>query len=243
MQHSFDIDIAKDYGILEAILLNNLWFWIEKNKANKQNFYDGYYWTYNSTKAFNELFPYVTQRQIQNALLHLRNEEILQTGNYNKLAYDRTLWYAFTKKGECIMQKCKMEDTEMENGKNENVTPIPDINTNDKTTNINPVINTDKSNDEFEELWKLYPRKQGKTNAYKAYKKALKQGVSNNEIKQGIENYINYINIEKVKPEYIKHGSTWFNGQCWNDDYSIKKEVTTKDLAESGMFDFSDFRS
>lgn len=143
MQHSFDIDIAKDYGMLEAILLNNIQFWIEKNKANNTNYYDGYYWTFNSTKAFNELFPYVSQRQIQNALKHLRDEGILQTGNYNKLAYDRTLWYAFTEKGECIMQKCKMEDVKMLNGLGDNVQPIPDINTDNKTKDINTNINAD----------------------------------------------------------------------------------------------------
>lgn len=126
MQHSFDIDIAKEYGILEAILLNNLWFWIEKNRANGTNYYDDNFWTYNSTRAFNELFPYASQRKIQTALAHLKDEEIIITGNYNKSAYDRTLWYAFTKKGKSIMQKCKMENTELVNGSDENVTPIPD---------------------------------------------------------------------------------------------------------------------
>lgn len=135
MQHSFDIDIAKEYGILEAILLNNLWFWIEKNRANNINYYDGYYWTYNSTRAFNELFPYVSQRQIQCALKRLIEEEILQTGNYNKVAYDRTLWYAFTEKGKCIMQKCKMEDAKMLNGLGKNDEPIPDIKPSSKPSN------------------------------------------------------------------------------------------------------------
>lgn len=126
MQHSFDIDIAKEYGVLEAILLNNLWFWIEKNRANGTNYYDDNYWTYNSTRAFNELFPYASQRKIQTALAHLKDEEIIITGNYNKSAYDRTLWYALTKKGKSIMQKCKMENAELVNGSDENVTPIPD---------------------------------------------------------------------------------------------------------------------
>ena len=137
MQHSFDIDIAKEYGILEAILLNNMWFWVERNKANETNFYDGHYWTFNSTKAYTELFPYVTQRQIQNALKHLRDEDILQVGNYNKLTYDRTLWYAFTEKGKCIMQKCKMDCVKMSNALCNNVQPIPDINTDNKTSYIN----------------------------------------------------------------------------------------------------------
>lgn len=126
MQHSFDIDIAREYGILEAILLNNLWFWIEKNRANGINYYDDNYWTYNSTRAFNELFPYASQRRIQTALTHLKEEGIITTGNYNKSAYDRTLWYAFTKKGKSIMQKCKMDNANSVNGNDENVTPIPD---------------------------------------------------------------------------------------------------------------------
>ena len=132
MQHSFDVDIAKEYGILEAILLNNIWYWIEKNKANEVNFYDGFYWTYNSTRAFNQLFPYVSQRQIQNALKKLKEQELIQTGNYNKIAYDRTLWYAFTKKGECIMQKCKMDYADLLNGIDKNAQPIPNNKPNSK---------------------------------------------------------------------------------------------------------------
>ena len=81
MYHSFDTELAEKYGILEAILLNHLLFWIEKNKANEINFHDGYFWTYNSTKAFSKLFPYASQRQIQNALKHLKEEGIIQTGN------------------------------------------------------------------------------------------------------------------------------------------------------------------
>ena len=136
MQHSFDIEIAEKYGVSEAILLQHLWFWIEKNKANEVNFYDGTYWTYNSAKAFVKLFPYMTQRQIQNALKRLKEKGIIKTGNYNKSSYDRTLWYAFTELGKSIMQKCKMENTNLSNGLHKNVTPIPDINT-DNNTNIN----------------------------------------------------------------------------------------------------------
>ena len=135
MNHSFDKDIAAAFGLAEAIILNHMQFWIEKNEANGKNFYDGSYWTYNSTKAYAEIFPYLSQRQIQCALKHLRDEGILKTGNYNELAYDRTLWYAFTEKGKCIMQKCKMEDVKMSNGFDAQVKPIPDINTDNNTDN------------------------------------------------------------------------------------------------------------
>lgn len=50
--HSFNPLLAKEVGIECAILLYNIEFWIEKNKANNKHFYEGRYWTYNSTKAF-----------------------------------------------------------------------------------------------------------------------------------------------------------------------------------------------
>lgn len=221
MQHSFDIDIATEYGVLEAILLNNMWFWIEKNKANDTNYYDGHYWTYNSTRAFAELFPYASSRKISNALKRLIEEGVLITGNYNKVAYDRTLWYAFTKKGECIMQKCKMEDTKMSNGIVENVEPIPDINT-DIKPNSKPNINISSIfEQEFEEIWSMYPKKQGKSNALKAYIKARKNETSKEDVWIGLGNYIAYIKANKTATQYIKNGSTWFNQECWNDDYSV----------------------
>lgn len=135
MQHSFDIDIAKEYGILEAVLLNNLHFWLEKNRANGTNFYDGDYWTFNSAKAFAELFPYASKRQIEKALMHLREEEVIKVGNYNKLKYDRTLWYALTEKGKCLLHFGEMPVTNRGNGQHTDVTPIPDI---------NPTVNPDK---------------------------------------------------------------------------------------------------
>ena len=144
MQHSFDVELAKEYGILEAILMQNIYFWIEKNKANKKHFYDDRYWTYNSKKAFSELFPYASERQIKYSLEKLIKLEILITGNYNKQWSDRTLWYSFTDKGLSIVQKCQMQNTNLSNENRQNcpmttdnnVQPIPDINTYINTDNI-----------------------------------------------------------------------------------------------------------
>lgn len=115
MIHSFDSEIAEKYGILEAVLLNHIYFWIEKNRANEQNFFDGHYWTFNSTKAFSELFPYASEKQIKKALMHLRDDGILITGNYNETAYDRTLWYSISEYGICLIEKRQYETSEKDN--------------------------------------------------------------------------------------------------------------------------------
>lgn len=126
--HFFDIDIAKLYGVNCAVILQNIWHWVKKNEANGKNFYDGTYWTYNSTKAFQELFPYLSQKQIETALKKLRDDGIIITGNYNALKYDRTLWYAVTEKGKSILLVGEMETTSKGNGNPPEGKPIPDIN-------------------------------------------------------------------------------------------------------------------
>lgn len=214
MNHSFDIDVAIRYGVNAAVLLNNIYFWCEHNRANGTNFHDGHYWTYNSRKAFSELFPYMTQRSVATALDKLIDDGIIITGNYNQSAYDRTMWYAVTEKGKSMLQKCKMEKTESENGNSQNVEPIPYINT-DKNQSYNTYIN------EFEELWKKYPKKAGKEMAKKAYIKARKDHIEKETIETGLDKYIKYLKEMQTEERFIKNGSTWFNQHCWNDEYRI----------------------
>ncbi len=136
--HQFDTEIAEIYGVNAAILLNNIAFWIQKNAANDANFFEGRYWTYNSVSAFSKLFPYLSKSQITTALKKLESEGIIQTGNFNQSAYDRTTWYAITDKGKQLLRngdsenqfpiykKSEMENKKIENGNIRNEEPIPD---------------------------------------------------------------------------------------------------------------------
>lgn len=92
---------------------------------------------------------------------------------------------------------------------------------------------------EFEKIWSEYPRKEGRKNALKAYIKARKNGTSQEEIKKGLDAYISKIRAEKTEPQYIKHGSSWFNQECWLDDYSAKNDFTEtpKVRDENGFYD------
>ena len=157
MEHSFDVEIARKYDIPTAVMLKNLFFWIEKNRANNKHLHDGHYWTYNSIKAFVDLFPYLTERQIRYTLQKMIDNKLIITGNYNESQYDRTLWYAITDFGYCILQNCQMDATtdkndgkseenpdnshftKLSNGISSSVGPIPDnkpnINNNDKLIN------------------------------------------------------------------------------------------------------------
>ena len=227
MHHSFDIDLAEAYGILEAILLNHFQHWIKHNAANEKHYHDGRYWTFNTVKAFAELFPYASAKQIRTALNRLIDAGVLITGNYNKTTYDRTLWYAFTDEGLTICPIRQMDVAKKKNGCAKKGKPIPNTitstNTNTKQINNNdqPAKPTDQELlVEFEDLWHHYPRKQGKAKALEAYKRARKAGVDKTTVLDGITRYNAQITANKTKSKYIMQGSTWFNGKRWEDEYS-----------------------
>jgi len=151
MKHFFEVGIAKEYGVNAAVLLENIAYWTAQNEANETNFYDGLYWTFNSRRAFRELFPYMSEKQIYNALQKLIDAGLVVTGNYNRLAYDRTLWYALSQKGKSIVHFDTMDCTERDNGNSQKGQPIPDIN-----TNINAVINTDIERVDYQQIADMY---------------------------------------------------------------------------------------
>lgn len=134
MNYSFNVTIANRVGVEKAVLIENIAFWIKKNMANRKNFYDGKYWTYNSSKAFHELFPFWNAKKIQRMLKSLEDEGILLSGNYNKSKYDQTKWYTIN--DDSIMDIYFLQCSEVSNEKSNNEQPIPDINT-DINTDIN----------------------------------------------------------------------------------------------------------
>ena len=139
MEHSFDIDIAKEYGVNCAILLRSIWFWTEKNRANGRHEHDGKFWSYNSVKAFEELFPYMSAKAIRTALQKLEDEGLIETGQFNEKAYDRTKWYCITPKGQMHLSK-------MANGISQKGKPIPDnIPDNIERDGIDNTITTNKN--------------------------------------------------------------------------------------------------
>lgn len=238
MNHSFDVDVAVQYGVNAAILFDNIYFWCEHNRANGTNLHDGNYWTYNSRKAFSELFPYMTTKAISTALQKLIDAGLIETGNYNANAYDRTMWYAVTEKGKCIVQKGKMDDSEMSNGDSENVTPIPDINT---------VVTTDINKDIYDEIITYLNDRAG--TSYRASSKKTKDlikarfndGFSKDDFFTVIDKKCMDWLKDKEMSKYLRP-ETLFGTKFESYLNQPMRQATTKDLAAnmdlSGFMDF-----
>ena len=95
---------------------------------------------------------------------------------------------------------------------------------------------SDTVSQEFKELWELYPRKEGKKAALASYQRAKKKGVLFDDVRAGILNYLDYIKAKKIGSQYIKQGSTWFNGECWNDEYDYSVPEPAPQQTSSNPF-------
>lgn len=74
---------------------------------------------------------------------------------------------------------------------------------------------------EFDLLWNLYPKKSGRKDALRHYIAARKQGVTVDEVREGILAYKNYIEKTGTEKQFIKMGSTFFCQRSWEDDYDV----------------------
>lgn len=88
-------DLALVLGDLnEAIVLNQLNYWLGINRKAGKNFIDGRYWVYNSYSDWKANdFPYWSEKTIQRTFTRLENKGVVVSANYNKLAIDKTKWY------------------------------------------------------------------------------------------------------------------------------------------------------
>jgi hypothetical protein len=199
--HSFDPKIAERVGVNAAVLYQNIVWWCAKNAANKRNKHDGRFWTYNSVKAWAELFPYLSAAQIRLALDKLESDGLILSGIFNEVGYDRTKWY-------CPSDQIHLSETA--NGIARNGEPIPDGKPDNK-----PDGKHFCANDGFAEFWERYPRRIGKAAARKAYEKARKTS-QHDDIMFGLSQQMN--SLASREQQYIPHPSTWLTQERWNDE-------------------------
>ena len=95
-------------------------------------------------------------------------------------------------------------------------------------------VNTPKGNKnsvfekEFEGLWELYPRKQGRSDARKAYISARRSGLSEETVRRGVEAYVRYIDSRDTDRRFVKQGGNWFLSRCWEDAEALEKAAEAR---------------
>ena len=97
-KHSFSVEFAERFGIVEALLLDYFFFWINNSqkKKEKDKYHDGRYWVYGSVRKIAEAHPYLSFSKVHRALKKLEEAGAIKTDAFNKMRWDKTTWYTLT---------------------------------------------------------------------------------------------------------------------------------------------------
>lgn len=96
MQYAFEMSLAQAYSVDEAVFVHRLFWWVRDNAANRRNYHDGRYWTYDSMAALAEIFPCWSRRQLERIIRNCREHGLILTADFNADRRDRTTWYTVT---------------------------------------------------------------------------------------------------------------------------------------------------
>ena len=227
MKYDFDQIIAKQVWVEEAILYSNICWWCEKNEADRseKHYKEGMYWTYSSERAWSELFPFWTARQISRMVNNLEKSELILSENYG--GNDRTKWYApLTRTVQCKRPNSPLQKTKRSN----------DIYNTDNNPDNNPDIQKD-----FDSFWILYPNKKDKETTEKKFSKLSEKDRKN--VMDILPIHIIYWKTkygtpgeEKFLLTYVPYPSTWINKRRWEDILEpviIKQEKTARNALTS----------
>ena len=154
------------YGVDGAIMLHHLAFWVYRNKLNNKNYIDGHTWTWSSTRAYTEIFPFWKDNQIRRILMNLEKDGAILSAVHNRARWDRTKLYTVTDKVQCFYHFTKST-----NASKEIVKSIPkkkkmdvkkskdqyQILTSDKTQITTQIVYPYESK-VFESLWNIWKK-------------------------------------------------------------------------------------
>ena len=91
------VDLAARYGLDVAVFIQNIYYWVRKNEANQEHYYDGRYWAHSSYRGLEKWFePLWSMQQIKRIVSKCRDQGLLLVGDYNPDGFTHTNWYSVT---------------------------------------------------------------------------------------------------------------------------------------------------
>ena len=152
--------VAKVLGLNEAIFLQQLHYWLNR----KPHIVEEKGWVYNPYKSWQDQLCFMSESTIKRTVKNLVDKGIVITANFNKMKFDRTLWYSIDYDkldvyvNEASINAKWIEDSVIEEqplvqiDTMESITmtqPIPSINTSitTSTNNIKDIYVEEEKND------------------------------------------------------------------------------------------------
>ena len=226
--------LAEMIGLNEAIILQQIHYWLNTSKHN----YDGKRWIYNSYPNWVKQFPFWSERTVKRTFSSLEKQDLLFVGNYNKAGFDKTKWYSINYKtlNELVAQPSGQNDPTTRTNCHDGVGQNDPTNTRDYTEITTETTSytsaTDVTRERFENWWVLYDKKLDKKKAFSLFKSALKKH-SYETIMDGTREYLKTI----TNKQYQKYPKTFLSQESYMNDFTEETQPTGQDQLERMKYD------
>jgi hypothetical protein len=217
--------LATRFGLNEAIVLQQIHYWINP-KRNIGKEWDGRRWVYNTyTQWQQDNFPFWSVDTIKRVMLKMERDGLIEsTDTLNSDSRDRTKWYTINYDalhgGEGNLppsrggQSALLDEGNLPRSPYTETTPetTAEITLGDRVKNIEDSIHRE----DFAAVWAIYPKKEAKADALKAWKQ-LDPPVSlvaiiQQAVLQQTEN-----NWAGRETRFIPSLGPWLRGRRWED--------------------------
>ena len=105
-----DQDLATVIGLNEAIVLQQLNYWLHSKSAKKIN---DKWWVYNTYENWKKQnFPFWSVATIRRTFSSLEKKEVVVSANFNRAGFDKTKWYSIdeTKLNQLMSSACDQNE-------------------------------------------------------------------------------------------------------------------------------------
>jgi len=238
MEHHFNTEVAQRIDIPAAVFVHHLAYWIKKNEANDKHFNNGYYWTYNSIRAYANLFPYWSNDQVKRIIKKLEDQNIIESAVLNARGYDRTKWYAII--DPAILRIYQIHFAESPNGEGETAQsneakppkgigetaqPIPDSKPSSKT-------DSKPSKKDYSDLIDDLNKKEIFKNWVK-YRTEIKKPLKSEQTLKGLALKFNVTDLSTILIVVSKSINNQWQGLFWEQQGLVKNTPTSSKVDES----------
>lgn len=191
--------LATVIGLNEAIVLQQVHYWLQNNRRAKRNVIDEDVWCYNSIPEWVSQFPFWSERTIWQVLKSLRKSDLLVAEMLSPDKRDRTLWYTinYEKLEALTMQAAEVASSIPQELRDASLQKLRDVYKETETTTETTTETKD-----------IAPRKKtrdGLGEAYEAFKKIWNQDkpelsaslVDNEEVRTRLRPHVKRLGVDE----------------------------------------------
>jgi hypothetical protein len=206
--------LACAVGLHEAIVLQQIHYWLNpKRKSGKV--VDGTRWIFNSYGQWQEQFPFLTEKVIGNAIRSLEKQGyLLSRQDLNAVGSDRRKWYTIDYDRFWDVERPDSDDGRPYRDDDDTQMGRSSIT---ETTAETTTETTNTIDQEFENWYATYPRKEGRKKALEAWMKACQKTRNVQPLFDALVAQINN-NWKGKDKQFIPLPASWLNGERWEDE-------------------------